>query len=478
MSIVNGFIWVALGQSVKIFTQLVALFYLTHLIPPSEYGLLAMASVVMNLANVFNDLGTGSAVIQRENPSQEFYNYIYKINLTTGFLVMLVVIIMSPLIVFYFNHVDLYPILFLLALSFPISSISIVHKAKLEKQMAFKAVVKIEILASFAAMIVAIFLANLDFGLYSLVIQTLTSISIATLAFLKTSDLNLSIKKTIINQIDKKGIVNFSGYLLSFNLVNYFTRNLDSILIGRFFSITTLGAYSIAYRIMLFPLQSLTLVTSRVFLPHFSKGIESQNKNKDHYLKALKVILSLSAPMMLGLAATSTDFTEIFLDTKWFLVGDLLVWLAPTAIIQSALSTTGTVFVAYAKTKWLFSLGCIGALLSLVSFSVGVFFDIKTLVCFYFFANLINFFPVFFLLKKILGFKYIELIDLVVRSVLPAIFMFFSIKIMSSFCFFSDLELRFVISVFFGVICYLVFYASLNYKEIKKLITRIKSRMR
>lgn len=256
MSIVNGFIWVTLGQSVKIFTQLVALFYLTHLIPPSEYGLLAMASVVMNLANVFNDLGTGSAVIQRENPSQEFYNYIYKINLTTGFLVMLVVIIMSPLIVFYFNHVDLYPILFLLALSFPISSISIVHKAKLEKQMAFKAVVKIEILASFAAIIVAIFLANLDFGLYSLVIQTLTSISIsiATLAFLKTSDLNLSIKKTIINQIDKKGIVNFSGYLLSFNLVNYFTRNLDSILIGRFFfsNYTWCLFYCISYYVIPF----------------------------------------------------------------------------------------------------------------------------------------------------------------------------------------------------------------------------------
>ncbi|MCP5995637.1 oligosaccharide flippase family protein, partial [Klebsiella pneumoniae] len=127
----------------------------------------AMASVVMNLANVFNDMGTGAAVIQRENPSQGFYNYIYKINLTTGFLIMVVVIITSPLIVFYFNHVDLYPILFLLALSFPISSVSIVHKAKLEKQMLFKTVVKIEALASLTAMIVAVVLANLDFGVYS-----------------------------------------------------------------------------------------------------------------------------------------------------------------------------------------------------------------------------------------------------------------------------------------------------------------------
>lgn len=477
MSITNGFKWVALGQLVKIFTQLVALFYLTHIVPPSEYGLLAMASVVMNLANVFNDMGTGAAVIQRENPSQGFYNYIYKINLTTGFLIMVVVIITSPLIVFYFNHVDLYPILFLLALSFPISSVSIVHKAKLEKQMLFKTVVKIEALASLTAMIVAVVLANLDFGVYSLVIQTLTSISIATLAFLKKSDLNLSLKNATINQSDKDSVINFSGFLLSFNLVNYFSRNLDSILIGRFFSATILGAYSIAYRIMLFPLQSFTFVISRVFLPHFSKGVGRENKNKEHYLKSLKVILSISAPMMLGLVAVSTDFTKIFLDQKWFLVGDLLVWLAPAAIIQSALSTTGTVFVAYAKTKWLFALGCIGALIFSVSFSVGVFFDINTLVCLYFFANLINSFPVFFLLKKILGFKYVELIDLVVRAIFPAILMFFSIKIFRSFCVFGDLELRFLISVFFGVVCYFVFYTSLNYKEIKKITTWIKGRV-
>ncbi|MCP5810078.1 oligosaccharide flippase family protein, partial [Klebsiella pneumoniae] len=87
-----------------------------------------------------------------------------------------------------------------------------------------------------------------------------------------------SLKNATINQSDKDSVINFSGFLLSFNLVNYFARNLDSILIGRFFSATILGAYSIAYRIMLFPLQSFTFVISRVFLPHFSKGVGRGNK--------------------------------------------------------------------------------------------------------------------------------------------------------------------------------------------------------
>lgn len=478
MSIFNSFKWVGLGQFVRISTQLVALFYLTRLIAPADYGLLAMASVVMNLANIFNDMGTGTAVIQRQNASQGFYNYIYRINVFTGIFIMLFVIAISPLIVNYFNRDELYPILCLLALSFPISSLTIVHKAKLEKEMAFQAVVKIEIFASFVGMILAIILANLNFGVYSLIFQTLITISISTLAFLKISDLTLSLKSKNITSSDKAGVIGFSGYLLSFNLINYFSRNLDSILIGRFFSATILGAYSIAYRIMLFPLQSLTFVISRVFLPHFSKNINNTNKNKQDYLRALQVILSLSAPLMLGLAATSISFTALFFDDKWYLIGELLLWLAPTAIIQSALSTTGTVFMAYGKTKWLFILGCIGALLMGVAFGTGIFFDIKTLVVLYFIANLINFFPSFILMKKILNFRYLELINVILRSVFPAILMFVLLKVLQDFYSFEDVLISFFINVLLGIFSYIVFYTILNFNDIQKIKIILKNKLR
>ncbi|WP_312651373.1 oligosaccharide flippase family protein, partial [Escherichia coli] len=65
---------------------------------------------------------------------------------------------------------------------------------------------------------------------------------------------------------DKKDIndvLNFSGNLTLFNLVNYFSRKSDNMIIGHYFSTSILGAYSLAYRIMLFPLQSLTSVASR-----------------------------------------------------------------------------------------------------------------------------------------------------------------------------------------------------------------------
>ena len=154
------------------------------------------------------------------------------------------------------------------------------------------------------------------------------------------------------------------------------------------------------------------------------------------------------------------------------------MWLAPTAIIQSALSTTGTVFVAYGKTKWLFILGCIGALLMGVAFGTGIFFDIKTLVVLYFIANLINFFPSFILMKKILNFRYLELINVILRSVFPAILMFVLLKVLQDFYSFEDVLISFFINVLLGIFSYIVFYTILNFNDIRQIKIILKNKLR
>ncbi len=85
MSLVQSVKWITVSQVFKIVAQLISIFYLTTLIPPQEYGVLAMAAVVMNFASIFNELGTGAAIIQKQGISVGFYNFIYKINMATGF---------------------------------------------------------------------------------------------------------------------------------------------------------------------------------------------------------------------------------------------------------------------------------------------------------------------------------------------------------------------------------------------------------
>lgn len=466
MSLLNNVKWVGFSQLVRILAQVVTIFYLTRIISPNEYGLLAMTAIVMNLATIFSDMGTASAIIQRQNITLSFYHLVYKINIFIGFIVLGAVVLISPLVVGYFERFELYNLLFMLSIIFPITAFGIVHRAKLEKEQNFKKLAKIEVFSSMVGLIVAIIMANLEFGVYSIVAQMVVVALLISIFCRISSGMKLSFFQPY-ERDDLKHIYHFSGNLLGFNLINYFSRNLDVILIGKYFSSVVLGAYSIAYRIMLFPVQSMTFVVSRALLPHISHDLSNAEKIRDNYFNCILIISMLTAPLMLGISALSNDFVSIFFKEAWNDMAVILCWLAPSAIIQAILSTTGAIFTAYQRTNWLFGLGCVGALLYSFSFIIGVQYDIEFFVKMYLFANILNFFPVMYLVGKILNFSLKDVFLVIYKTLIPALFMFLILHIVNLY-----LEkitfINFLIKFIIGLITYIIPLYMLNQNFAKR----------
>lgn len=466
MSLFNNIKWVGFSQLAKILSQVVTIFYLTRVISPNEYSLLAMTAIVMNLATIFSDMGTASAVIQKQNITLSFYNLIYKINIFIGFFVCAVILLFSPLVVGYFERSELYNLLFMLSIIFPITALGIVHRAKLEKDQNFKKLAKIEVFSSLIGLIVAIVMANLEYGVYSIVTQMIVIAALISIFCRFLSGLKLTILGSY-ERNDLKHIYHFSGNLLGFNLINYFSRNLDVILIGKYFSSTVLGAYSIAYRIMLFPVQSMTFVVSRALLPHISHDLSNSETIKDNYFNCIFIIAMLTAPLMLGISALSNDFVVIFFKEAWSDVAIILCWLAPSAIIQAILSTTGAVFTAYQRTNWLFWLGCIGALLYSFSFIIGVQYDIEFFVKMYLLANILNFFPVMYLVGKILNFSLKDVGLVIYKTLIPALLMFLILHILNLYL--EEITfINFLIKFIIGLIAYIIPLCILNSNLVKR----------
>ena len=97
-------------------------------------------------------------------------------------------------------------------------------------------------------------------------------------------------------------IVGFSANLAMFNFVNYFSRSGDSFIIGKYMSEAILGSYNLAYRIMLFPLQSLTYVATRSLYPVLSREQDNNDKIIATYNDCVFVIVMITAPLMSGIA--------------------------------------------------------------------------------------------------------------------------------------------------------------------------------
>jgi len=387
MTVKKNVKWVALSQASKVILQLLSLTILTRLITPDQYGIMAMAMVVTNFALIFRDLGTSSAIIQRKKLTPEIVSSVFWLNMFMGTGICLLLIIISPYISSLFKQGLLDVILIILSLSFPISSLGAVHQALLERESKFKLIAAIEISSSTLGLVIAVASAYIGAGVYSLVFQTLTSCVISTSAYWLFNDFR---PKFAISKNDLKSLISFSGNLTLFNLINYFSRNVDSIIIGRKFSAIVLGSYSLSYRIMLFPIQSLSIVAARSLYPVMSKNQDDLGEIKNLFFKTLTVIASVTAPMMFGLVVIRESFVNVVFGNQWEIVPSLILWMAPIGFIQSLLSVTGSVMVAQGKTALQMYLGLLSSVLSVSAFIIGAWFSIYMLAKLYLLANVIS----------------------------------------------------------------------------------------
>lgn len=425
MSLLNNTKWVALSQIIKILCQILSLIVLARLIPPNEYGLMAMAGVIVALGFLFRDMGTSAALIQRESLTEDLKNAVFWLNIITGITLAVLISCISPLVADYFRQEKLISVLLLLALSFPITSLSSCHLALMERKSLFKQIAYIESISSLFATTLAIVSAYNGWGIYSLVVQSLVNAITSTLLITLKSEWRPSIyRNRYFYEI--KEIFGFSGNLVAFNFINYFYRNTDRWIIGRTMQSSILGAYDLAYKIMLFPLQTLTFVIGRALFPIITRLQNDTEKFNETFLKINVFIAMLSFPLMIGLFVLREEFVEIVFGSKWYMVSNILFWLTPIGILQSLGSSTGGILTAKGKTNILFFLGLVGSILTLSAFAFSAFygFDIFGFCKLYLIANIINFFVAIYVVCRVIELPLINYIKSMVSIFISSLFLF------------------------------------------------------
>lgn len=460
MSLLKNAQWNMLSQIFKIVVQLINIVYLAKVIPPTEYGIIAMALVVINFGILLRDLGTAAAIIQRKELTHNLINTVFWLNTVMGFFLAIVIFSSSTFIAAVYHQPKLVHVLMLLSLTFPLSSCASAHLALLERDSLFKKISMIEITSSLVSVIVAIIMANMGYGVYSLVSQALILNLMSCIQFWLASSWRPSLSR-FIDIKELKSIFGFSANLSIFSFINYFSRNADSFIIGKFMSSAILGSYNLAYRIMLFPLQSLTFVATRSLYPILSRDQDDNKKIREAYLGCLFIILFITTPLMSGLAFYSKPFVFLVFGPQWHLTANILMWLAPTAIIQSVLSTSGSVFMAKARTDILMKLGIVGTILQVGAFLIGVNFSIEKFAMCYLIANVFNFFPVMFFLLKIIGSDFFHFFKKVYSVFVSSILMVVVLKIIDLYYPQSEINSLITLALFSGIGAIVYFFTLL-----------------
>lgn len=338
----SGVRWSAVSQFGRQGIGFITTSVLARALAPTDFGLMGMVLVVTGFAVIFKDLGTSAAIVQRKDLSPNLLSSIFWINVGFGVAVTLLVIALSPAAGIYFKEPRVEALLCGLAPTFFISSLSTVQQSILQRDMEFNVLARVELISTIIGAVVGIGTAFLHFGVWSLVLQSLAVSASNSIGMWTVGTWKPALAFCLH---DIKTIVSFSGYLMLFSTFNYFARNADNMLIGRYLGPVILGYYALSYRIMQYPLESVSGLYGRVLFPAFAKLQNDNDAFRNAYLRSMGFIAIVTFPMMLGLCVLAKPVISLFLSDKWLPIVPAVQILSIVGLNQSLATTVGNIYI-------------------------------------------------------------------------------------------------------------------------------------
>jgi PST family polysaccharide transporter len=326
----RGFASIVSGRLVSQAAQFLASIVLARLLLPSAYGLVAITYTLTGFASLFSDLGLGAALVQSPRISERDASTAFMINALTGVAMTLLVLLLRHPLASLLGQPRVAPLLALASLSFTLS-FTVVPFAILERQMKFGRVAAIDVVASTVGLAVSIGCAASGVGAASLVIGPLATAALSSVGGLACARW---IPKAWPRWSSARWLMGFSTHLTGFNVLGYWARNADNLLLGRFAGATELGLYNRAYMLMLMPLSQVGGVLGRVLLPLFSNMQDDHPRLRRAMIRLAGTTSLIVFPVLLGMAATAHNFVLVAFGPHWRGAIPLIVILSISGMPQ------------------------------------------------------------------------------------------------------------------------------------------------
>jgi O-antigen/teichoic acid export membrane protein len=311
---VSGLFWSFLDRIGKRCAQLIVSIILARLLLPEEFGLIAMLTIFIALAQSFINSGFGSALIQKKDATHVDSCSIFYFNIIVSIVTAGLLCLAAPWIAAFYDEPALIPLTRFLSLSLVISSFGLIQSTLLVRRVDFKTQLKVNMTSTVISGIVGIILAFRGFGVWSLAIQSVT------LACLMTVFLWLFNKwrpSLVFSFKALKSMFAFGSRLLVSGFIDTVFRNIYLVVIGKIFVASDLGFYSRADSLQRLPSESLAICVHRVTFPVFSQIQDDSARLKRGMRKALTTLGFINFPLMIGLLVTARPLILIVLTDKW-----------------------------------------------------------------------------------------------------------------------------------------------------------------
>mgnify|MGYP006281520885 CR=1 FL=1 len=388
-SVRGGAVTVA-SQAARFVFQLISTAVLARLLTPADFGLVAMVLAITNFAFLFRSAGLSAATVQRRDVSLDQVSNLFWINVGFGIALGAILVALAPAVAWFYDEPRLVQITMGLATMFVFYGFSTQHRAVLLRSMRFGAIAAGDISGVVSGVAAALVAAYLGAGYWSLVVMHVTTAAVTAVAAWIALRWLPSLPKRGVNI---RELLGFGGRVTAFDAVNYFSRNMDNLLIGRVLGSAALGFYSRAYSLMMLPIRQLRTPLMGVGLPALSKLQDDPERYARYYSRMVQLLSFVVAPVTVFLGTYASELVRVVLGPGWESAATVFAILAPAGAIQAVAGTNGMVMLSSGNGRRYFRFGVAMAVLTVGAFVAGLPFGIRGVAGFYSAVNVVALYP-------------------------------------------------------------------------------------
>lgn len=366
---VRGAVTTTLAQWLGLAINLASTVILTRLLAPEDYGLVAMATAVVGFASLLQDFGLAQATVQAPAIDDAQITALFWVGAAFSGLAALGVAASAGVVAAFYGEPRIAPVMVALSGTCVLSGLGAQHRALLVRELRFTAVSVVGLIGTLAGFLAGLGLALASAGHWALVATHLAGGACTAAGYWIGHPWRPARPRRAPGL---RPMLRFGGALSAFNFLNYFARNLDNVLIGRYWGSEALGLYSRAYALMLLPLNQFNAPVSSVAAPALSRVQEDAAAFRVLYVRALSAVALCGIPLFVGLAVLSREVIEVLFGERWLGAAPILTALALAGAVQPLTNATGWIYLALGRTDRMVKWGAGFVSVLVASFFVGL----------------------------------------------------------------------------------------------------------
>ena len=403
-------------QGIQFIVQII----LARLLLPEDYGLIAIVTIFILLANVFVQSGFNTALIQKKDADDLDFSSVFYLSVFVAGLLYVILFVTSPLIANFYREPQLIPILRILAITLFFGAFNSIQNAYIAKKMMFKKLFFSSLGAILISGTAGVVAAYMGYGVWALVIQQLSN------QFMITVILWFTIKwrpQLLFSFKRLKVLFSYGSKLLASALIDTFYINIRTLIIGRIHTPGVLGFYNRGEQFPQLIVSNIDGSIQSVMLPTLSAYQDDKVRVKDMVRRGIVTSSFVMLPMMVGLAVVAEPVVKILLTDKWLpSVPFLQIFCASYALMPIHTANLQAIN-ALGRSDIFLKLEIIKKVIGIIILGVSIPFGIYAMTWGALLSNVISTFINAYPNQRLLNYSYLEQWKDIMPSVLISLVM-------------------------------------------------------